>query len=130
MVDEPLIAVIDDDASARRAARSLIGSLGFPVVTFASAEDLMASGTVETVACLVVDLRMTQVIADGLRQRRASGGGSVPMIATTRLAPDATHRWMRDAGIVVCLEKPLEPERMMRALRAALEPDAPRPDAT
>ncbi|MDN2583862.1 response regulator [Aquibium sp. ELW1220] len=124
MGDEPLIAVIDDDASARGAARSLIGSLGFAVVTFGSPEAFLASGVVETVACLVVEMRMTHMIGDDVRHRRAAAGKAIPMIATTKVPHAATRRWTREAGIVACLEKPLEPESMTRALRAALEPDA------
>jgi FixJ family two-component response regulator len=120
----PLIAVIDDDASARSASRSLIGSLGFEVATFASAEAFLISGVAETAACLVIEMRMTHMIGDRLHDRNAVAGRAIPVIATTTIAHAATRQWTSEAGIVACLEKPLEPDSLARALRAALEPDA------
>jgi FixJ family two-component response regulator len=36
-----IVMIVDDDESIRRAARRLIKSYGFPVETFASAEDFL-----------------------------------------------------------------------------------------
>jgi FixJ family two-component response regulator len=123
----PLIAVIDDDASARSAARSLIGSLGFGVATFASVEAFLASEALETVACLVVEMRMTHMTGDTLPVRLSAAGRAVPTIVTTRIPQAASRRWRREAGIIACLDKPLEPESMLRALRAALTTDTAAP---
>ena len=120
MGHRPLIAVIDDDASARGAARSLIGSLGFAAVAFDSAEAFLASPIVNDVACLLVDLRMTHMTGNTPDLRSTAAGRTIPMIVTTRLMHATTRRWTRQAGIVACLEKPLEPESLTQALVAAL----------
>jgi FixJ family two-component response regulator len=42
--DKFIVIIVDDDESVRRAARRLIKSYRFPVETFASADDFLASG--------------------------------------------------------------------------------------
>ena len=56
--DKFIVIIVDDDESVRRAARRLIKSYGFPVETFASADDFLASGRLSETACLVLDVQM------------------------------------------------------------------------
>lgn len=130
MGHQPLIAVVDGDASARAAARSLIGSLGFRVATFESAEAFMASDGVQDAACLVVDLMTAPVTGGGFVARPEMAGRAIPTIATTEVPHATTRLWTQQAGILACLGKPLEPESLMQALRAALAHDDPSPGRT
>jgi FixJ family two-component response regulator len=130
MGHQPLIAVVDGDASARAAARSLIGALGFRVATFESMEAFMASDSVGDAACLVVELRTAPVRGDALAARPDRAGRAIPTIATSAVPHATTRLWTEQAGILACLEKPLEPESLMQALRAALAQDGPLPGRT
>jgi Flp pilus assembly protein TadD/DNA-binding NarL/FixJ family response regulator len=54
----PATAVIDDDASVRRALQRLLRSAGFAVETFATAREFLDAGPRARVACLVLDIHL------------------------------------------------------------------------
>jgi FixJ family two-component response regulator len=54
----PLIAIVDDDESFRRATTSVIRSLGYAVLHFASAESFLKSGRLRDTDCLISDVQM------------------------------------------------------------------------
>ena len=53
-----MVAVVDDDESFRCALQRLMKSAGFPVRSFASAEDFLKSGQQHDTGCLIADIRM------------------------------------------------------------------------
>src|SRR4030095_10057299 len=58
MTEEPLVAIVDDDESHRRATRSLLRAAGFATAAFSDAESFLASATRASTACLVADMKM------------------------------------------------------------------------
>jgi len=52
------IAIVEDDASFRRALERLLYAFGFDAHTFASAEEFLRSTAPESHACLIVDLHL------------------------------------------------------------------------
>jgi FixJ family two-component response regulator len=52
------IAIVEDDASFRRALERLLRAFGFDAHTFASAEEFLKSTAPESHACLIVDLHL------------------------------------------------------------------------
>ena len=56
--DGALIAAVDDDEGVRAAISSLIRSVGYRCVTFASAEALLESGRLSDTDCMLLDIRM------------------------------------------------------------------------
>lgn len=55
-VSKSTIAIVEDDASFRRAVGRLLRVSGFEADTFASAEDFLNSALAESHACLILDL--------------------------------------------------------------------------
>jgi FixJ family two-component response regulator len=55
---EPIIHIVDDDASFLRAASRLLKAAGFAVRTFSSAADFFSQRDQDAGGCLVVDLQM------------------------------------------------------------------------
>ena len=54
-----LIAVVDDDELVRGALQRLLKASGLGAVSFGSAEDLLKSGPLPDIACLIImDIRM------------------------------------------------------------------------
>ncbi len=53
------VTIIDDDASLRRSLSNLLGSVGFHVETFVSAEAFLESAHRERTGCLVLHLGMS-----------------------------------------------------------------------
>ena len=58
MIEKPLVAIVDDDESHRRATRSLLRAAGFATAAFSDAESFLASATRASTACLVADMKM------------------------------------------------------------------------
>ena len=52
----PLISIVDDDLSVRRALRRLVQSASYAVDTFASAREFLDASPFARPACLVLDL--------------------------------------------------------------------------
>src|ERR1700733_2731987 len=54
----PLIAVVDDDKSIRDTTQDLLESAGFSAVRFTSASDVLKSRRLNSIDCLIADMRM------------------------------------------------------------------------
>ena len=61
MSENPMIAVVDDDASMRGALQRLLRSVGLRAAVFASAEDFLQAGQLQDTACVIVDVRMPRM---------------------------------------------------------------------
>jgi FixJ family two-component response regulator len=61
MSENPMIAVVDDDASMRGALQRLLRSVGLRATVFASAEDFLQAGQLQDTACVIVDVRMPRM---------------------------------------------------------------------
>ena len=74
MSADPVVFVVDDDASVRRSLTRLLRSAGFEVETFVSAEDFLSAAHAERPSCLVLDLRMPGIGGLDLQHRLAEAG--------------------------------------------------------
>src|SRR5437899_573785 len=83
-----LIAVVDDDESVRLALASLLRSVGFMVLLFASAEEFLRGKNGQPIACLILDLRMPGMDGLQLQRRLRAEGGLVPTIFLTAHGDD------------------------------------------
>ena len=57
MGDASVIAVVEDDESVRLAVPSLLRSVGFVILLFASAEQFLKGQHGQPIACLILDLQ-------------------------------------------------------------------------
>ena len=56
LTNRPLVAIVDDDELFRRSIERLVGSAGFSVETFGSAEDFLEHGDLDATACAILDM--------------------------------------------------------------------------
>ena len=70
----PLIAIVDDDESVRKATKSLMRSLGFAAETFPSGEDFLAWPHLSRTDCLVADVNMPGMTGLALHRRLVAAG--------------------------------------------------------
>ncbi len=114
-------AVIDDDKSSANALGRLLRSGGFETRIFSSAEEFLAAPTPEAFDCAVVDVLMPRV--DGLKLQRSlaerSPTLSIIFVTAHGSVPIAVEA-MR-SGAVDVLEKPVDDDRLMRAVRRAAD---------
>ena len=71
----PVIAIVDDDDSFRRATMSFVRSLGYAVLQFASAEAFLKSDQLHDADCLISDAAL-YVFGDGEIPPRTGRPGS------------------------------------------------------
>ena len=115
-----IVMIVDDDESIRRAARRLIKSYGFPVETFASAEDFLSSGRLHETACLVLDVQMSGLNGLELQSRLITDGHQVPIIFITAFNDENARAQALKAGALGYLVKPFEEADLLTAINVAL----------
>src|SRR5262249_3061751 len=79
----PLVFVVDDDASIRDSLRDLLSSVGLNVQTFASAHEFLASPPPGTASCLVLDVQLPGLNGLDLQQELAKREVHLPIIFIT-----------------------------------------------
>jgi FixJ family two-component response regulator len=116
-----LVAVVDDDDLLRDALRRLLKASGLGAVSFESAEDLLNSGQLPEVACLIADVRMPGMSGLELQARLKAERSPIPIIFITAHG-DAKMRIqaMRD-GAVEFLTKPFDNAVLLEMVHAAIK---------
>jgi two-component system, LuxR family, response regulator FixJ len=114
------IAIVEDDASFSRALERLLKASGFETRAFLSAEEFLANGTLESLACLILDIHLPGISGFELVERLWTYDARPPVIFITG-ADEKTvrERAWRISGNV-CLGKPLVATALLEAVRAQL----------
>jgi RNA polymerase sigma factor (sigma-70 family) len=118
---EPLVFVVDDDASVRKALARLIRSVGISVETFASADEFLAREPHDGAACVITDVRMPGLSGLQLQRHLAESGRSLAVIFMTGYGTIPMTVQAMKAGAVDFLEKPFEDQELIDAVYKALE---------
>ena len=121
MAENPLIAVVDDDASMRMALRNLLRSVGLRAEAFASAEEFLHAGRLQDTACAIVDVRMPRMSGLELQQHLTMTNCPIPLIFITAHGDEETRARALRAGAVDFLYKPFREEVLLRAIQSALQ---------
>jgi len=114
------IIVVDDDASIRRALRRQLQILGFSVLDFQSAEELLSSVLPTGDACLLLDVYMPGMNGIELCRSLAASGRHLPTILISGRDDPETRKMMRKANPIASLLKPFDEKNLLRAIRKAL----------
>ena len=116
----PLIAIVDDDASVRKALHRMLGAAGYAVETFASAADYVARRSAPRVDCLVLDVRMPGVTGLDLQRHLVDTPDEVPIVMITGHGSAEVRARALAAGAVAVLDKPFSDEALLTAIDRAL----------
>jgi len=119
-----VIAIIDDDPSAREATQRLVRSLGHKTQVFSSAEEYLQSEHGQQLgqqpACLITDLHMPGMSGIDLQDRLIAAGSRVPMIFVTAYFEEQVEAQAMEAGAYGFLRKPFDDESFVACLDKAL----------
>ena len=116
----PTVCVVDDDVSLLRAMQRLLSVDGYDVVTFASAEEFLASPSRARAACLVLDVHLGGLSGFELLERLAASGFRIPILLMTARDDAPTRDRARRAGAVAYLRKPFDDESLLGAIHRAV----------
>ena len=122
----PLISIVDDDLSVRRALHRLVQGAGYSVETFASGLEFLDSCPSGRTACLVLDIHLDKMSGFDVHARLAAAGAAIPTIFITAHDDGATRDRARHAGVVAYLPKPFDKRALLDAIRSAVD-GGPRP---
>ncbi|MBW7966412.1 response regulator transcription factor [Bradyrhizobium sp. BR 10261] len=126
--DQPIVYVVDDDASMRRALTNLFESVGLKVEAFGSAPQLLQAKPPQVPSCLVLDIRLPGVSGLELQSDLAKANIHTPIIFITGHADiPMTVRAMK-GGAIDFLTKPVRDQDILDAVQAAIERDRKRRD--
>ena len=120
----PAIAVIDDDASVRRALQRLLQSAGFTVETFATAREFLDADYRAQTACLVLDIHLPGMSGFELAEYLAVSGVPIPIVFITALDDVSTREQVNRAGAVGYLRKPFDQDTLIEAISRAIGQNA------
>jgi FixJ family two-component response regulator len=127
-----LIAVVDDDTSAREAVLGLVRALGFAAQGFAGAAAFLGAAELARVGCLLADMRMPGMTGLELHRRLVAAGWSIPTVLMTAYPDRATAAAALADGVRCYLARPFTAEALLACLGPVLaakaQPDDP--DAT
>ena len=126
--EEPIVFVVDDDASMRDALSNLFRSVGLQVKVFASAHEFLRSKLPDASSCLILDIRLPRVSGLDFQAELAKADVHIPIIFMTGHGDiPMTVRAMK-AGAVDFLTKPFRDQDMLDAVTTAIERDRSRRD--
>jgi FixJ family two-component response regulator len=118
-----IIAIVDDDSSAREGLESLIQSAGWRAETFASAQDFLDRPGAEAPSCLVLDLQLPGLSGLDLQKRMSEVGLEIPIVFLTGHGNIPASVKAMKAGAVEFLTKPFDEEELLQAIQEAIQRD-------
>ena len=123
MDSPPVVFVIDDDPSVRRAIERLIGTVGLDVELFASSEEFLSAKRRDAVSCLVLDVRLPDRSGLDLQRELAAAQIPIPIIFITSYGDIRMSVQAMKAGAVEFLPKPFRDKALLDAIQHAITRD-------
>ncbi len=121
--DVATVFIVDDDPSFRKAMGRLIGSAGYAIETFASAQAFLQREQFDGAGCLVVDLHMPGETGLELQTTLNTRNYTMPIIFITGAGNTSSGVRAMKQGAVDFLSKPVDDEVLLRAVSHAVETD-------
>src|SRR5688572_28871337 len=79
-IENPVVFIVDDDASVRQALANLLQAVELEVETFATAEDFLSRAPSQRTSCLVLDVRLPTVSGLHIQDELVRAGNPIPII--------------------------------------------------
>lgn len=120
---QPIIHIVDDDASFQLAVARLLRASHFEVRTYQNAGDFLLHLPEDTPGCILLDLCMPGPDGLALQEALAARPEPLPIIFLSGHADVPTTVRAMKAGAVDVLTKPVQRETLLEAIRRALARD-------
>jgi FixJ family two-component response regulator len=116
-----MVVVVDDEEPMRTALQRLLRAAGLTVRAYASAEDFLNSGQLDTTGCLVADIRMPGMSGLDLLAELNRRHLPIPTIFITAHGDEDLRMQAMRAGAVKFLPKPVVGTTLVAGVQAALQ---------
>ena len=117
-----IVALVDDDARVRESLEHLLYSAGIETRSFRSAEEALQPGELDSVCCLITDVRMPIMSGIELQAHLRSRGYKVPFIFITAVPEESIRRQAFNDGTICFLHKPLNNQALIACLEKVIQP--------
>jgi FixJ family two-component response regulator len=124
LLDNIVIAVVDDDESVREALTGFVRSLGYSAVAFPSAAEFLNSKRRHGAACLITDVQMPGMTGPELHERLVACGEPIPTILITAYPSERVRSRVLQAGVKGYLTKPFAENDLLACIDSALHTHA------
>jgi FixJ family two-component response regulator len=115
-----VVAIVDDDESARDGLMTLMESCGYSAKTFESGESFLSSSRLSDTDCLVADIHMPGMSGLELYSRLVASGQAIPTILITARDDERTRARALQAGVLCYLPKPCDETELLSCIESAL----------
>lgn len=112
------VAIVDDDASVRRAMLNLCKAYELQAKAYASPREFLESVEADPPRCLIVDMQMPDMSGLRLLHQLAGSSAKIPtIVVTANDDPGIRHRFEL-AGASAFLSKPVSGDALIKTIRA------------
>jgi Response regulator len=115
-----LVSIVDDDECIRESLPDLLRELGYSSRAFSSAEEFLASDTVQGTACLILDVAMPGMTGPELQRELRRRRIEVPIVFITAHQDETLRSRLLAEGAAECLFKPFSERALLDALRSTV----------
>ena len=122
--DQPMVYLVDDDASVLKALTRILKTGGYAVKAFGSADDFLKNGLSHSTGCVIVDLYMPGMNGLELQASLAKAGAPLTVVFLTGHGDIPTSVQAMRKGAEDFLTKPVKREKLLDTVRRALERNA------
>ena len=116
----PLIALVDDEESVRRALARMLSASQFDVDVFATGQEFLDSLRTQLPDCVVLDYQMPGLTGRDVQRQLSLGQIHLPIIVVTAHDQPALREQCLADGAVAYLSKPLQRERLVDLINDAV----------
>jgi FixJ family two-component response regulator len=116
----PLIAVVDDEESVRRALARMLSACAFDTEVFASGREFLDALRTRSPDCAILDYQMPGMNARDVQRQLVLSQKHLPVIVVTAHDQPALREQCLADGAVAYLAKPLQRERLVGLIHDAL----------
>ena len=123
---QPVVFIIDDDASVRDGVEDLLRSVGLGVESFGSTQEFLQDKRPDAPGCIVLDIRLPG--SSGLEFQRTliESGSHLPIIFISGHGDIPMSVRAMKSGAIEFLTKPLREQELLDAIQLAIGRDCAR----
>lgn len=119
-MSEPIVHLVDDDASVRKAFGWLLEAAGLAVRGYPDAEAFLVVFEPDMRGCVVVDGHMPGLGGIGLLQALAQRGNRMPVLYLSGRHDAESEAAARAAGVAAICTKPISGEALLAKVQALM----------
>jgi len=124
--EQPVIFIVDDDASAREGIEDLLQSIGLRVMSFGSSQEFLDSKRPDAPGCIILDVRLPNISGLEFQKLLTEAGIEIPVVFVTGHGDIPMSVTAMKSGAVEFLTKPFREQAMLDAINVGIERDRQR----